>query len=83
MKFLKPLQDDFTTLAVRAPEHPPMMYPREYILERTEARRQKEVQGIVDSHTTQEPVFPQLSERLGNPVEGERDSGLKPNTIPL
>ena len=22
-------------------------------------------------------------ESLGNPVEGERDSGLKPNTIPL
>ena len=22
-------------------------------------------------------------ETLGNPVEGERDSGLKPNTIPL
>ncbi len=21
--------------------------------------------------------------RVGNPVEGERDSGLKPNTIPL
>jgi len=23
------------------------------------------------------------SEKVGNPVEGERDSGLKPNTIPL
>jgi hypothetical protein len=25
----------------------------------------------------------ELGHCLGNPVEGERDSGLKPNTIPL
>jgi hypothetical protein len=25
----------------------------------------------------------EFSSRLGNPVEGERDSAVKPNTIPL
>jgi len=28
-------------------------------------------------------TFEQPLWNLGNPVEGERDSGLKPNTIPL
>jgi hypothetical protein len=28
-------------------------------------------------------THPLLSTVVGNPVEGERDSGLKPNTIPL
>ncbi len=33
-----------------------------------------------------EPEWPESATHaniLGNPVEGERDSGLKPNTIPL
>ena len=30
-----------------------------------------------------ERIMRKIDEKVGNPVEGERDSGLKPNTIPL
>jgi len=36
-----------------------------------------------DGKTADIQAFSLSKQMLGNPVEGERDSGLKPNTIPL
>ena len=51
MKFLHPLQNEFVALAVRASELSPVLYPSQQLLDRGEARRQKEVQNVVSGHS--------------------------------
>ena len=42
-----------------------------------------QIAALIIDEAAKISTFEQPLWNLGNPVEGERDSGLKPNTIPL
>jgi hypothetical protein len=62
MKFLHSLQNQFVTLAIRAPERKPVSHPREQSLECSKARWKEEVEKIVGDRCAQEYSFPQLGQ---------------------
>ena len=58
------------------------MYPaHHYVMIDDKLRILEAIKKLWKSHVT--TVFPEQGRYVGNPVEDERDSGLKPNTIPL
>jgi hypothetical protein len=77
MKFLHSLQNQFVTLAVRAPESPPVLHSRKQFLACLQAGREKKVQEVVGDCSNPERIFSQLSEAQTKQQQNQRNNNFR------